>query len=174
MCQGDELRKKKGCSTYIAALGIQIHSGLFQTRLCEFQTLGRVATMSWTTSFMKAITLLFPLFTLASCIAAPRTEFMGPNGKMVYAISCQTMAIARQRRANYVQVDTTLFRPPLEQVTRRQEPELATRPQQGCWSSVKHHRPEAPPFFSVLYLTRIRTESQIAPSRPSGHPRSGS
>jgi len=91
MCQGDELRKKKGCSTYIAALGIQIHSGLFQTRLCEFQTLVRVATMSWTTSFMKAITLLFPLFTLASCIAAPRTEFMGPNGKMVYAISCQTM-----------------------------------------------------------------------------------
>jgi hypothetical protein len=31
-------------------------------------------------------------FSLASCIAAPRTEFMGPNGKMVYPISCQTMS----------------------------------------------------------------------------------
>jgi hypothetical protein len=40
---------------------------------------------------MKTITVIFALFTLASCIAAPRTEFMGPNGKMVYAISCQTM-----------------------------------------------------------------------------------
>jgi hypothetical protein len=36
-------------------------------------------------------TVLFMLFTLVSCIAAPRTEFRGPNGKMVYAISCQTM-----------------------------------------------------------------------------------
>jgi len=40
---------------------------------------------------MKTITVFFALFTLVSCIAAPRTEFMGPNGKMVYAISCQTM-----------------------------------------------------------------------------------
>jgi hypothetical protein len=50
--------------------------------------------MTWSkvsSSFMKTLTLLFALFTLASCIAAPRTEFMGPNGKMVYAISCQTM-----------------------------------------------------------------------------------
>jgi hypothetical protein len=28
--------------------------------------------------------------TLVSCIAA-QTEFMGPNGKTVYAISCQTL-----------------------------------------------------------------------------------
>ena len=42
-------------------------------------------------SFVKTIAVLFALVTLTSCIAAPRTEFMGPNGKMVYAISCQTM-----------------------------------------------------------------------------------
>ena len=42
-------------------------------------------------SFVKTIAVLFALFTLTSCIDAPRTEFMGPNGKMVYAISCQTM-----------------------------------------------------------------------------------
>ena len=62
--------------------------------LREFQTLARVAMMTWSkvsSSLMKTITVLFALFTLASCIAAPRTEFMGPNGKMVYAISCQTM-----------------------------------------------------------------------------------
>ena len=39
--------------------------------------------------FLKIITGLFALSTLAACIAAPQTEFMGPNGKMVYAISCQ-------------------------------------------------------------------------------------
>jgi len=39
----------------------------------------------------SSIAVLFALFSLASCIAAPRAEFMGPNGKMVYAISCQTM-----------------------------------------------------------------------------------
>jgi hypothetical protein len=33
--------------------------------------------------------VLFAFFALASCIAAPRTEFMGSNGKMLYAISCQ-------------------------------------------------------------------------------------
>jgi hypothetical protein len=37
---------------------------------------------------MKTLTMLLALFTLPSCIAAPRTEFMGPNGKMVYAITC--------------------------------------------------------------------------------------
>ena len=84
-------QKKKGCSNHFAARGIQVHSGFFQTELCEFQTLARVATMSRTTSFMKVITLLLPLFTLASCIDPPRTEFMGPNGRMVYAITCQTM-----------------------------------------------------------------------------------
>lgn len=42
-------------------------------------------------SFLKTITGLFALATLASCIAAPRTEFMGPNGKMVYAVSCQAI-----------------------------------------------------------------------------------
>lgn len=87
-------QKRKGCSNHFAARGIQVHSDLFQTELCEFQTLARVARMSWSkvsTSIMKTITGLFALFALASCIAAPRTEFMGPNGKMVYAISCQTM-----------------------------------------------------------------------------------
>jgi hypothetical protein len=62
--------------------------------LREFQTLARVVMMTWSkvsSSFMKTITVLFALFTLASCIAAPRTDFMGPNGKMVYAISCQTL-----------------------------------------------------------------------------------
>jgi hypothetical protein len=37
---------------------------------------------------MKTVTMLLALFALASCIAEPRTEFMGPNGKMVYAITC--------------------------------------------------------------------------------------
>ena len=40
---------------------------------------------------MKTITVLFALFAVASCIAAPKTEFMGPNGKMVYAITCETL-----------------------------------------------------------------------------------
>ena len=44
-----------------------------------------------TSSFVRTIAVLLALFSLASCIAAPRTEFMGPNGKMVYAISCQTI-----------------------------------------------------------------------------------
>jgi len=39
---------------------------------------------------MKTITVLLALFALASCIAAPKTEFMGPNDKMVYAITCET------------------------------------------------------------------------------------
>ena len=42
-------------------------------------------------SVRKTLTALFALFALGSCIAAPRTEFMGANGKMVYAISCQTL-----------------------------------------------------------------------------------
>jgi len=42
-------------------------------------------------SFMPTIGVVFALLTLASCIAAPKTEFIGPNGKMVYAISCQTI-----------------------------------------------------------------------------------
>lgn len=37
------------------------------------------------------MTVLCVLSMLASCIAAPRTEFMGPNGRMVYAISCEAM-----------------------------------------------------------------------------------
>jgi hypothetical protein len=36
---------------------------------------------------MKTVTMLLA-FALASCIPEPRTEFMGPNGKMVYAITC--------------------------------------------------------------------------------------
>jgi len=41
--------------------------------------------------FMPTIGVVLALLTLASCIAAPKTEFIGPNGKMVYAISCQSM-----------------------------------------------------------------------------------
>jgi hypothetical protein len=37
---------------------------------------------------MKTLAMLLALFALASCIADPRTEFMGSNGKMVYAINC--------------------------------------------------------------------------------------
>lgn len=40
---------------------------------------------------MKTRTVFFALFALASCIPAPKTEFMGPNGKMVYAITCETL-----------------------------------------------------------------------------------
>ncbi|HKY73214.1 MAG TPA: hypothetical protein VJL88_14945 [Nitrospira sp.] len=40
---------------------------------------------------LNTLTGLFALFTLASCIAAPRTEFMGPNGKTVYAVACQAI-----------------------------------------------------------------------------------
>ena len=37
---------------------------------------------------MKVIIMLLAWFALASCIPEPRTEFMGPNGRMVYAITC--------------------------------------------------------------------------------------
>jgi hypothetical protein len=40
---------------------------------------------------MNTVGALVAFFTLASCIAAPRTEFMRANGTMAYAISCQTM-----------------------------------------------------------------------------------
>ena len=40
---------------------------------------------------MKTITVFIASFALASCIPAPKTEFMGPNGKMVYAITCETV-----------------------------------------------------------------------------------
>ena len=39
---------------------------------------------------MHTVTMMLALFPLASCIADPQTEFMGPNGKMVYAIICET------------------------------------------------------------------------------------
>jgi hypothetical protein len=42
-------------------------------------------------SGMQGICALLGLFVLASCIAGPRTEFVGPNGKMLYAVSCDTM-----------------------------------------------------------------------------------
>lgn len=42
-------------------------------------------------SFMSTIGVVLAWLILASCIAAPKTEFMGPNGKMVYAIACRTM-----------------------------------------------------------------------------------
>jgi hypothetical protein len=41
---------------------------------------------------MRVLGALFVLFTVASCIAAPRTEFMRSNGTMAYAISCQAMS----------------------------------------------------------------------------------
>ena len=37
---------------------------------------------------MKTVTKLLASFALVSCIADPRTEFMGPNGKMIYSITC--------------------------------------------------------------------------------------
>ena len=40
---------------------------------------------------MTSIRVLLVFAPLASCIAAPQTEFIGPNGKMVYAISCETL-----------------------------------------------------------------------------------
>lgn len=39
---------------------------------------------------MKTLTVLLAPLALASCIAAPKTQFMGSNGKMVYAITCET------------------------------------------------------------------------------------
>ena len=41
---------------------------------------------------MNAIIVLLVCFALVSCIAAPLTEFMGPNGNMVYAINCEASA----------------------------------------------------------------------------------
>ncbi|BFU94042.1 MAG: conserved exported protein of unknown function [Nitrospira sp.] len=50
---------------------------------------------------MKSFLLLLAGLASVSCIADPRTEFMGPNGKMVAAVSCngwfQTMDDCRQR-----------------------------------------------------------------------------
>lgn len=39
----------------------------------------------------EAVGVLFAMFTVASCIAAPRTEFTRANGAVVYPISCETM-----------------------------------------------------------------------------------
>ena len=49
---------------------------------------------------MKAITVLLALFALPSCIAAPKTEFMGPHGKMVYAITCEAEDYCAQEAHN--------------------------------------------------------------------------
>lgn len=50
---------------------------------------------------MKACILLLAGLASASCIAEPRTEFMGSDGKMVAAVSCngwfQTMDDCRRR-----------------------------------------------------------------------------
>lgn len=71
---------------------IQETLGGFQPRLHACHTLARVSGMNRRKmSFMPTIGVVFALLTLASCIAAPKTEFIGPNGKMVYAISCQTI-----------------------------------------------------------------------------------
>ena len=40
---------------------------------------------------MRAVVALVALLS-ASCIAAPRTEFMRSNGTMVYALSCDAMS----------------------------------------------------------------------------------
>ena len=80
-----------------------------------------------TFSFVKTIAVLFALFSLASCIGAPRTEFRGPNGKMVYAISCQTMDDCAIRAREFCPSGHDIVPARLEQVTRRQEEELATR-----------------------------------------------
>ena len=39
---------------------------------------------------MKTISVILALFALASCIPTPQPAFMGPNGNMVYAITCET------------------------------------------------------------------------------------
>lgn len=39
---------------------------------------------------IKAISVILVSFALASCIADPKTEFLGPNGKTVYSITCET------------------------------------------------------------------------------------
>ncbi len=47
---------------------------------------------------MKTLNVLLACFALASCIiAAPLTEFMGPNGKMVYAITCETSSDCKEQ-----------------------------------------------------------------------------
>lgn len=50
---------------------------------------------------MKPVILLFAGLLIASCISDPRTEFAGPNGKLVAAVSCngwfQTADDCRQR-----------------------------------------------------------------------------
>ena len=49
--------------------------------------------MGWREGLVThAIGACVALLVLASCIAAPRTEFMRSNGTMVYAISCQSMS----------------------------------------------------------------------------------
>lgn len=40
---------------------------------------------------MKSIGVVLVSFSLAACIAAPQTEFMGSNGKMIYPLTCQTL-----------------------------------------------------------------------------------
>lgn len=50
---------------------------------------------------MRSIILLLAGLASVSCIAAPRTEFMGPNGKLIASVSCNgwfhTMDDCRQR-----------------------------------------------------------------------------
>ena len=45
---------------------------------------------------MKTVTILLASFALVSCIADPRTEFMGPNGKMIYSITCSGWSQTRE------------------------------------------------------------------------------
>jgi hypothetical protein len=71
--------------------GVTNHFG--QTRLCQTFRLELLGSQ-WGKvfpSFINTLRMLLALFALGSCIAAPQSEFMGANGKMVYAISCQAM-----------------------------------------------------------------------------------
>ena len=83
-------------------------------------------------SFVKTIAVLIVLFSLASCIAAPGQNSWDRTARWSMPSHVRQWMIARQRRANYAQVDTTLFPPRLEQVTRRQEEALAVRLKEGC------------------------------------------
>ena len=40
---------------------------------------------------MNTLSVILAMFSLASCIGAPQTQFVGPNDKMVYAITCETV-----------------------------------------------------------------------------------
>ena len=85
-----------------------------------------------TSSFVRTIAVLLALFSLASCIAAPRTEFMGPNGKMVYAISCQTIDDCATEARELCPSGHEIVPAASGASDTTQEEELAARLKEGC------------------------------------------